>query len=389
MAAMKRTSYQNGSVVLKPSKKGPDVWHFRYQDGQKRLSRRVGTIQKYRTKAAAEKAAAAFREEINDRVNCITMSALIARYEKDELPQRHSTAAAYKSNLKRIREAFGSMRVDVLAKDIMAVEQWINECRTIETPGRPSREASKKTKINLKAVLHRLFECAIKWGSLSMQRNPVSLVDIRGRRKRVRTANLITGEQWGKLIADPNLCEHVRTMLYIAMILGLRASEILGLHWDDIDFDGKKVHIRRSSVGKHMDDTKTEASEQELPMHEDLERVLRDWKALNTADDGSSLSVNGWLFGNMTTGRPFWRDSLQEDHLVPAGRKVGIPNLGWHDFRHTYRAMMRELNISLEEQRGLMRHEDIRTTLSYGGKTPAEFGRAANAKIVEMLKRRA
>jgi integrase len=68
---------------------------------------------------------------------------------------------------------------------------------------------------------------------------------------------------------------------------------------------------------------------------------------------------------------------------------VGIPNLGWHDFRHTYRAMMDELKISLEEQRTLMRHEDIRTTLGYGGKSKAETGRAANARVVEMLRKRA
>ena len=51
--------------------------------------------------------------------------------------------------------------------------------------------------------------------------------------------------------------------------------------------------------------------------------------------------------------------------------------------------MMRELKISLEEQRTLMRHEDIRTTLGYGGKSKAETVRGANARVVEMLRRRA
>jgi integrase len=73
----------------------------------------------------------------------------------------------------------------------------------------------------------------------------------------------------------------------------------------------------------------------------------------------------------------------------PAGKKVGIPNLGWHDFRHTYRAMMRELKISLEEQRTLMRHGDIRTTLGYGGESKAETVRGPNARVVEMLRKQA
>ena len=75
---------------------------------------------------------------------------------------------------------------------------------------------------------------------------------------------------------------------------------------------------------------------------------------------------------------------IHKERRAAAGKYSSI---GWHDFRHTYRAMMRELKVSLEEQRTLMRHSDIRTTLGYGGKTPAEYGREANAKVVEMLRK--
>jgi integrase len=81
--------------------------------------------------------------------------------------------------------------------------------------------------------------------------------------------------------------------------------------------------------------------------------------------------------------------SLQKDHLIPASKKIGIPNLGWHGFRHTYRAMMDEEKLTLEEQRALLRHEDIRQTLKYGGKSKAETVRGANARVVEMLRKRA
>jgi integrase len=77
----------------------------------------------------------------------------------------------------------------------------------------------------------------------------------------------------------------------------------------------------------------------------------------------------------------------KEGHLIPPGQQLGIPNLGWHDFRHTYRAMMDEEKLTLEEQRVLMRHEDIRTTLGYGGKSKAETVRGANARVAEMLRK--
>jgi len=386
----RRASYQNGFLELKPRKRGPDVWVFRYRDSEGiTKSEPIGTVDKYPTRAAALKVAKKKRDEINDRVACITIAGLCDRYLAEAMPKRGDTAASYRSYLKRIRNDWGKVRVDVMAKDIMGMEHWIDQLQTIPMPNRPARPVAKKTRTHMKWLLHRLLELAIKWGHLSLQRNPVVLVEVKGRSRKTRVRNLITIDQWHQLMADEELLPHVRTMIFIAMLLGLRASEILGLREEDIDFARRTLNISRSHVGKDTDDTKTERSEQELPIHDDLVEVFKDWLKLNTYHDGSSLLVNGWLFGNLQTGRPFWRDSLQVKHLVPAGRRVGIPNLGWYDFRHTYRAMMREIKISLEEQRDLMRHEDIRTTLGYGGKTQAETIRGANAKVVEMLRKKA
>ena len=50
---MKRTSYQQGTVTRKPRKLGPDVWVFRYMDGGVQKSAILGTVDKFKTKAAA------------------------------------------------------------------------------------------------------------------------------------------------------------------------------------------------------------------------------------------------------------------------------------------------------------------------------------------------
>ena len=398
---MQRTSYQNGSVVLKTRKKGPDVWVYRYTDADGvKKSDPIGTIKKYPTKAAASKQAAKMRDEINERLTCVRFSGLCDKYIVEALPERSITADTYKGFIKRLRADWGKWRLDEMAKNIMGIETWINDLHSIPTEdrmgsegksiqGRPARPLSKKTRIHYKAFVHRLFELAIKWGYLPLQRNPIGLIEIKGRAKPVRKHTLITSDQWLKLIADDELAGHVRTMIYVAMLMGLRCGEILGLRWVDVDFENRVLRIQRSHVRKQTGDTKTVGSEQDLPMHEDLVDVVKGWRKDNTAADGSDLSVNGWLFGSVITGRPFWGGTLQGDHLIPAGRKIGVESLGWHDFRHTYRAMMGQEKISLEEQRALMRHEDIRTTLGYGGKTPAESLRAANAKVVEMLRRRA
>ena len=90
--------------------------------------------------------------------------------------------------------------------------------------------------------------------------------------------------------------------------------------------------------------------------------------------------MNGWLFGNIDTGRPYHRVSLQKDHLIPAGRKAGIPNLGWHSFRHTYRARLGSSGATPEVQQKLMRHSSIDMTMKYGQNHMLDSTRPANAQ---------
>ena len=139
------------------------------------------------------------------------------------------------------------------------------------------------------------------------------------------------------------------------------------------------ISVEKSSVGRYIDDPKTDASEEFVPVYEVLKEVLVRWQA-------QLPSVNGWVFGNPVTGRPFWRDSMQE-HLREVGKRLGLVNLGWHSFRHTYRAMMAEKQVPMETQKHLMRHSSIQMTERYGRKKGAmlEVIRPVNAEIVKSL----
>ena len=132
-----------------------------------------------------------------------------------------------------------------------------------------------------------------------------------------------------------------------------------GLQWKDIDFEQATLTIQRSVVGRFEDETKTLASASVLPLHGMLIGELHAWQA-------REKDVNGWLFGNIDTVRPYHADSLRKDHLAPAGRKAGIPNLGWHNFRHTYRARLGSSGATPELQQKLMRHSSIDMTMKYG-----------------------
>lgn len=366
---MRRQSYQRGSLTLKKRAKGPDVWSFRFREGDVYRSIIVGDVKQYPTKSLAEAAAEKTRTSVAGLSRTMFLSEAIDNYKKEDMPKRESTQRSLLTYLEMIRKRWGKTAASAMARDLVGIEQWVNGLEK-----RRGGPMSKKSKQHVKATLHVLFESIIRWGGLELQRNPISLVRVKGRPTPIRQQLIISVDQYHQLLQ--RLPPRVGMMVQLGMCLGLRASEILGLKWEDIDLINGTLTINRSVVGKHQDETKTIASNDELPLHENLIEALKKWKEAEPV-------IKGWLFGSPTTERPFHRDSLLRWYLGPAGHAVGISRIGWHAFRHTYRHMMRELELPLEVQQRLMRHSDIRTTSQYGGRKMSLKGH--NAAVVEMV----
>jgi len=60
------------------------------------------------------------------------------------------------------------------------------------------------------------------------------------------------------------------------------------------------------------------------------------------------------------------------DVISPAAVAAGLPPLGWHAFRHSYRSWLGEMGTGPEVQKNLMRHSTIAMSLEgYGKGVPA------------------
>ena len=371
----------NGSVQKEARARGADVWTLRIRDGKRHRNILLGRADKM-SEQQAHKQARRERARLFENQTSVTVMAVVERYRAEYLPVRKSTAASYRSMLNRIEGRFGNVLFDDLLADVYAVEHWLRDLQTLPRQTKagkitkPAEPVSRQTKNHYKSMLHRLAECAMKWSLVEVQRNPIGLVEVTTGARRKRTPIVLTLQQYAALLERPELGEHGRTMVQLAMCLGLRASEILGLKWEDVDMLGGTLRIERSAVGKHHDETKTEASNAVLPLHGNLVRVLMAWRT-------AALVINDWVFGSPVTERPYHRDSLHKDYLQPAGLKIGLPRLGWHDFRHTYRAMLRDLGLPLEVQQKLMRHSNIAMTTHYGASPMDNAKREANRLLVE------
>src|SRR5262249_15633058 len=138
----------------------------------------------------------------------------------------------------------------------------------------------------------------------------------------------------------------------------------------------QKVMAKKMLTWATVDpDNAEEMAEFHLEMYREL---LRD-----CLDDDPDLET--FVFANIDTGRPFHASPLQQDHIRPAGKKLGIMGLGWHTFRHSYRTMIDDLGTPIGVQQKLMRHADIRTTMNIYGSAFEETKRRVNAKVAELV----
>jgi integrase len=70
-----------------------------------------------------------------------------------------------------------------------------------------------------------------------------------------------------------------RPLILTAIFCGLRASELRGLRWQDIDFAARAIHVRQradryNAIGR----PKSEAGERTMPVPPPVMNALREWK---------------------------------------------------------------------------------------------------------------
>jgi integrase len=245
------------------------------------------------------------------------------------------------------------------------VQEWLKEL-----------PCSLLTKAHIKAVLFRLFEKAMLWEMIPVQRNPMELVEIKGARRNKRP-KVLTPEQCLQILNT--LRQPYRTMILVAVCSGLRVSEILALKWGDFDFDKRSVQVVRAVVRGVVDRVKTEYSEDELPLEPMFAAELLEWKKQ------CPPSADGWVFPSPITGRPYEPGSIQQKVIRKAGDKLGIPNLGFHSFRHTYRSLLDASGAPVGVQQKLMRHAQVSTTMNIYGNALMGAKREANSNAVKMV----
>jgi integrase len=126
-----------------------------------------------------------------------------------------------------------------------------------------------------------------------------------------------------------------RALLMVAAMAGLRASELRGLRWSDVDFRAAELHVRqRADRWNSIGAPKSESSSRTVPLDQATIAELKAWKLACPKGEA------GVVFPNAAGGIEHHKNALRSlaPIMVAAGvvDKAGRPKYGLHAFRHFF-----------------------------------------------------
>src|SRR5215469_12928161 len=284
---MRRASYQRGCLRRLTRKNGTVVWEYRWReldtDGTvRRRSVVIGDNKQYPNESEAQGAVDRWRLTINQSSGSpalyhISFENLVNHYREHELPdvflgekpvaptdghKSYATQYAYQNYLKHwILPRWKQHRVDQIKA--VQVESWLkNLC------SRKGIQLANGTRAKIRNVMSAIYSHAIRWEWID--KNPIT--SVRQSAKRRNSPDFLDVEEPVALLNV--LSEPLRTAVELDAFTGLRRGELIGLQWQDVDFEKLVIHVRRSIVLMVEGPPKTEASRKDVPLDAALAESL-------------------------------------------------------------------------------------------------------------------
>lgn len=126
----------------------------------------------------------------------------------------------------------------------------------------------------------------------------------------------------------------VLNLFQFAIWTGLRTSELIALHWFEVDLKRGVLTVRHASVRKQMKAPKTASGKREVKLLPLAVEALERQKALTFKDGGA-------VFVNPRTGKAWETDGqIRKTAWAPAVKRAGIRYRCAYQTRHTYASLM-------------------------------------------------
>ena len=279
------------------------------------------------------------------------------RFEPDVVFKCKSTSSHYPNMLaNHVLLALGDFRMrDVQLADVQDL-----------LSAKLAAGLSVQTCVHIRNTITAIFNHAKRHGHYSgdVPTLGVQLPSMKRPEKKVLTPTQIRDIR--ELVSSP-----YHELILLLAVLGVRIGEACGLKWKRINFsddfivvDGqqvppKSVAIIEAYVRGTWTTTKKEASTRYLPLPQLLAEALAKLR-MSTQWTGPEHPV----FASRN-GTPIDQHNVARRYLKPAARKLKIPWVSWHSFRHSQTTFADQAGLTLTERQRILGHASDRMTMHY------------------------
>lgn len=256
------------------------------------------------------------------------------------------------------------------------------------------RQLKTATIDNIHTVLHQVLDLAVEDNYLRNNPSDNALKELKqahnmdSEKKRALTYD--EQQVFIEFLKNSRLYNHWLPIFSVMLETGLRVGEIIGLRWEDVDFDKKTISINHTVVYYNhakngcyynIHTPKTKAGIRTIPMTENVIVLLQKEKeyqklleitcqmTIDGYTDFIFLNRYGKVHNQATLNkalRRIMRDCNQE-MLAKAGSQKDItllPRFSCHILRHTFTTRLCEAGVNVKVIQDMLGHADISTTLN-------------------------
>lgn len=242
---------------------------------------------------------------------------------------------------------------------------------------------SPYTIILIHNIVRQALEDAVKWKKLAY--NPVQHVKLPKVSK--PEIPVLTTEEIDRLLKYAR-----ETTLYalfrMALLLGMRMGELLGLKWSDIDFEGATLRIERTVSYIKDPETerchflvgppKTRAGKRTIPLPQDIIEVLQSHREQQVTIQRMATRWESLDLVFCTRNGNYLEAGHVRDVFNRLLNNAGLKHMKFHALRHNANAILRRMKIDAVVRKRILGHEKIDMTDDvYGHATQEDLREAA------------
>ena len=292
-----------------------------------------------------------------------------------------TTLVGYKGMIRRyIDPLIGHLQVQEM--NALAVQIWVNKLKVSPISGEPLTAGTIKHTYH---VLRGAMDKAVQAGLI--HRSPCAGIQLpKGEKKKP----VIYDETQIQQLLDFARGTEMELIIDLELCMGMRRGELLGLQWQDIDWEKKQIHIIRSRVavdGKSVvKQPKTESSTRIVDVPEILMKKLRAHKVKCMEQKirvGRRLLEEDFIIVH-PDGKPIYPEYVSQ-MFTKLQKRANLPKCRFHDLRHLCASIMVKQGVEVKVAQERLGHKDITTTMNIYAHVLPGSAREAAEKIGQLV----